>query len=97
MEQGEAIILKYLESVYPPLYNAFNQNCTVIRERNYARISIGPTIIHYSYVNDNFKCIVYLDGFERMNITEEKIIFGSKVHFVICMKRKKLLILIYFL
>ena len=24
LEQGEAIILKYLESVYPPLYNAFN-------------------------------------------------------------------------
>ena len=91
LEQGEAIILKYLESVYPPLYNAFNQNCTVIRERNYARISIGPTIIHYSYVNDNFKCIVYLDGFERMNITEAKNHFWLKGPFCHMHEKEKII------
>ena len=77
LEQGEAIILKYLESVYPPLYNAFNQNCTVIRERNYARISIGPTIIH--------------DGFERMNITEAKNHFWIKGPFCHMHEKEKII------
>ena len=62
MEQGETIILKDLESVFPALYDVFNQNFTVVGERNYARISIGPTINHYSYVNENFKCIVDVDS-----------------------------------
>ena len=44
MELGETIILKDLEPVYPALYDVFNQNFTKTGERNYARISIGPTI-----------------------------------------------------
>ena len=58
MEKGETIILKDLESVYPALYDVFNQNFTVTSNKNYARISIGTTSNNYSYVNDNFKCIV---------------------------------------
>ena len=61
MEQGGTIILKDLDSVYPALYDVFNQNFTVTSNRNYARISIGSTANNYSYVHDNFKCIVDVD------------------------------------
>ena len=61
MEKGETIILKDLESVYPALYDVFNQNFTVSSKRSYARISIGTTSNNYSFVHDNFKCIVVVD------------------------------------
>ena len=61
MEQGGTIILKDLESVYPALYDLFNQNFTVTSNRNYARITIGKTVNSYCYVNEKFKCIVDLD------------------------------------
>jgi len=61
MEKECTIILKGLESIYPALYDLFNQNFTVMSNRNFARISIGSKLNIYSYVNDNFKCIVNID------------------------------------
>jgi hypothetical protein len=61
MEQDRVLLLSDLESVYPSLYDLFNQNFLVVSEKNYARIAIGGTNNTYSYVNDNFKCIVLVD------------------------------------
>ena len=61
MEEGKTIILKDLESVYPALYDLFNQNFTIMNGKNFARISIGSSFSIYSQVNKKFKCIVNVD------------------------------------
>ena len=61
MEQGKVLILKNLESVYPALYDLFNQNFTEVYKKNYVRISIGFSTNVFSFVNDNFRCIVNVD------------------------------------
>ena len=61
MEEGKTVILKDLESVYPALYDLFNQNFTIMNGKNFARISIGSSFSIYSQVNTKFKCIVNVD------------------------------------
>jgi len=61
MEQGKILILKNLESVYPALYDLFNQNFQEMGEKKYARIAIGSSTNAFSLVNDNFRCIVNVD------------------------------------
>ena len=61
MENGNLIILNDLETIYPLIYDLFNQNFTVLREKNYARISVGNSTNTFSLVHDNFKCIVNVD------------------------------------
>ena len=61
MEQGNILILNNLESVYPNLYDLFNQNFTVLGNKNYARLAVGSTTNTFSFVNNNFRCIVNVD------------------------------------
>jgi len=61
MEQNKVLLLTDLEPVYPALYDLFNQNFTVVGDKNYARIAIGSSNNTFSLVNDNFKCIVLVD------------------------------------
>ena len=61
MEKNSILILKDLESVYPSLYDLFNQNFTVVSEKNYARLSVGYSNNTFSLVNNEFKCIVYVN------------------------------------
>ena len=61
MEQGKVLILNNLESVYPALYDLFNQNFTKVSEKNYARIAIGSTTNAFSFVHKEFRCIVSVD------------------------------------
>ena len=61
MEQNKVLLLTDLEPVYPALYDLFNQNFTVVSDKNYARIAIGSSNNTFSLVNDNFKCIVLVD------------------------------------
>ena len=67
MEQGKLLILKNLESVYPALYDLFNQNFTEVGKKNYARIAIGSSNNAFSLVNDNFRCIVNVDDTQIKN------------------------------
>ena len=62
MEQGNILILNNLESVYPNLYDLFNQNFTVLGNKNYARLAVGSTTNTFSFVNNNFRCIVIVDS-----------------------------------
>ena len=61
MEQEKVLILNNLGTVYPGLYDLFNQNFNVVGKKNYARIALGYTTNAYSLVNDNFRCIVNVD------------------------------------
>ena len=61
MENGNIIILKDLESVYPAMYDLFNQNFTVLSNKNYARLAVGSSVNTFSLVNDKFRCIVNAD------------------------------------
>ena len=61
MENGNILILKGLESVYPSMYDLFNQNFTVLSNKNYARLAFGASVNTFSFVNDNFRCIVNVD------------------------------------
>ena len=61
MEQNKVLLLTELEAVYPALYDLFNQNFTVVSDKNYARIAVGNSNSTFSLVNDEFKCIVLVD------------------------------------
>ena len=61
MEQNKILLLTDLEAMYPSLYDLFNQNFTVVNQKNYARIAMGSTNNTFSLVNDGFKCIVLYD------------------------------------
>ena len=61
MEHGKVLILNNLESVYPALYDLFNQNFTKVSEKNYARIAVGSSTNAFSFVHKEFRCIVSVD------------------------------------
>ena len=82
MEQGKILILENLDTVYPAMYDLFNQNFTVVSNKNYARLAIGSTTNTYSLVDNNFRCIInvnvnemdkqeapFLNRFEKQIIT----------------------------
>ena len=60
MDKGGTVVLKDFDYIYPALYDLLNQNFNVVTNRNFAIISVG-TSNTYSYVNDNFKCIIIVD------------------------------------
>ena len=64
MEQGKVLLLKDLESIYPSLYDLFNQNFTVVSEKNFARIALGYSNNSLSFVHNDFKCIILVDESE---------------------------------
>ena len=61
MEEGKVLLLKDLESIYPSLYDLFNQNFTVVSDKNFARIALGPSNNSLSFVHNDFKCIILVD------------------------------------
>ena len=61
MERGDILILKNLETVYPSMYDLFNQNFTVIGNKNYSRLALGSDTNTFAQVHKNFRCIVNVD------------------------------------
>ena len=61
MEEGKVLILKDLESIYPSLYDLFNQNFTKVSNKNFARIALGSSNNALSQVHEDFKCIILVD------------------------------------
>ena len=61
MSKENVMILKNLTSMYPSLYDLFNQNFRKIGNSNYARIALGDSNTQNYFVDDNFRCIVMLD------------------------------------
>ena len=61
MERGNILILKNLETVYPSMYDLFNQNFTVLANKNYSRLAVGSNTNTFAYVDKNFRCIVNVE------------------------------------
>ena len=87
MEQGNIMILSGLSSIYPSLYDLFNQNFSVVGGKKYARIALGTSNNPMAYVHGNFKCIIilsedelekqdppFLNRFEKAVITFESLL-----------------------
>jgi len=61
MSNDNVMILKNLTSMYPSLYDLFNQNFRKVGDSNYARIALGDSNTQNYFVHDNFRCVVLLD------------------------------------
>ena len=61
MEKDTILILKDMESIYPSLYDLFNQNFVKVKGKKYARIALGSKTNSFSEVNDKFRCIIIVD------------------------------------
>ena len=61
MEKDTILILKDLESIYPSLYDLFNQNFVKVKGKKYARIALGNRTNSFSEVNNKFRCIIIVD------------------------------------
>ena len=61
MEQGNTLVLKDLQTIYPSLYDLFNQNFTSVGGKNFSRIAIGGSNNILAHVNDNFRCIILVE------------------------------------
>ena len=61
MEKETILILKDMDSIYPSLYDLFNQNFKEINTKKYARIALGAKTNSFSEVNNNFRCIIIVD------------------------------------
>ena len=61
MENGEIIILKDLEIIFPKFYDLFNQNLQKFGNSQYAKIVLDSTTNEKHIVNKSFRCIVLLD------------------------------------
>ena len=64
MEQDNVLILKNLTSIYPSLYDLFNQNYTIMGKKKFARIALGYSNNVFAQVNDKFRCVVLIDEME---------------------------------
>ena len=60
LENGDVLVLKNMENIYPSLYNLFNQNFTMLGGKKFARIAFA-NFQSYSVVNDDFRAILIVD------------------------------------
>ena len=98
-ERGDTIILNNLKQIYPYLYDLFNKNFIIKDGRQYTRICLGNYYDQLSYVNKEFKIIIF-DNKKTMNKAEppflnrfEKIILSLSQ--LIKLKQKNLAEIIY--
>ena len=75
MEKKTILVLKDLDSIYPSLYDLFNQNFVKVIGNKYPRIALGSQTNSFSEVNNNFTCIVIVD---EDKIPEQEIPFLNR-------------------
>ena len=75
MEKDTILILKDFESIYPSLYDLFNQNLVKVKGKKYARIALGNRTNSFSEVNKKFRCIIIVD---QDKIPEQEIPFLNR-------------------
>ena len=94
MEKDTILILKDFESIYPSLYDLFNQNFVKVKGKNYARIAIGNKTNSFSEINKKFRIIIIVD---EDKILEQEIPFLNRfekqnISFEYLMNEKQILI-----
>ena len=67
METDDILILKDLDVIYPSLYDLFNQNFTIMGNKQFARIAFEYAKIS-SEVNHNFHAIVLVNNIQIQNL-----------------------------
>ena len=67
METENILILKDLDMIYPSLYDLFNQNFTVMGNKQFARIAFEYAKIS-SEVNPNFHVVILVDNLQIQNL-----------------------------
>ena len=60
LENGDILVLRNMENIYPSLYNLFNQNFTQLGNKKFCRIAFA-NYNTYSVVHDDFRSIVLVD------------------------------------
>jgi len=81
MENGEIIILKDLEIMYPKFYDLFNQNFQKFGNSQFARIVLDSTTNERHIVNKNFRCIVLLEK-DEVNEQDPPFLNRFEKHFM---------------
>ena len=92
MEKDTFLILKDMESIYPSLYDLFNQNFVKVKGKKYARIALESKTNSFSEVNDKFRCIIivdedrlpeqeipFLNRFEKQNLSFEYLMSKEQI------------------
>ena len=92
IEKDTILILKNLESIYPSLYDLFNQNFVKVKGKKYARIALGNQTNSFSEVNDKFRAIIivdedkiqqqeipFLNRFEKQNISFQYLMSENQI------------------
>ena len=67
METDDILILKDLDMIYPSLYDLFNQNFTIMGNKQFARIAFEYAKIS-SEVNRNFHVVVLVNNIQIQNL-----------------------------
>ena len=75
IEKDTILVLKDFESIYPSLYDLFNQNLVKVRGKKYARIALGSKTNSFSEVNNKFRCIIIVD---QDNLNNQEIPFLNR-------------------
>jgi len=61
MESGSVLVLKDLDNIYGSLYDMLNQNYTEVGHKKNCRIALGAYSNPMCQVDNNFRCIVFVD------------------------------------
>ena len=66
LENGVSTVFINANFIYSSLYDLFNQNFTVFKDRKYSRIALGSYINPRCFVNENYKAVVFIDKNENL-------------------------------
>ena len=75
MSEDKVMVLKNLTSMYPSLYDLFNQNFRKVGNSNYTRIALGDSNTQNYYVNNTFRCVIL---FDKNEIEDQDLTFINK-------------------
>ena len=67
MKFGNVIVLDNLESIYPSLYDLFNQSFQIVAGKKYSKISLGSSHDIKFEVNNDLRFIILLDPEQILN------------------------------
>ena len=77
LELNKILIFSDLQQIYPSLYGLFSQNFTCKENKKYAKI-IGRYNNYFSFVNNEFKCIILMDKSELEKCEDKFLNFFEK-------------------
>ena len=61
IENGNLVIIKNLEKLYPSLYYLFNQSYEIKNNHKYIKISYGSSYSKYYKLNEKFRVVILLN------------------------------------